>query len=964
MSLISTKKITLFLLVIFTTMRLNATDTLTPVSLQLQWKHQFQFAGYYMAKEKGFYKDVGIDVNIKEFHRDINIIDNVHTGKTEFGTGRSSLLLHKEKDILLLSAIFQSSPYVLHAKKRDDIQTLNDIKNKTIMFSTNLEDMASINAMLKSEGISKNDFIIKEHSYNYNDLINEKVDLMSSYISNEPFILKQKGEESIIFNPKDYGFDFYDDILFSSSKLAQKNPDLVDNFRSASLKGWEYAFTHIQESVQLIKEKYNTQNKSLNALIYEAYSLKELALKPGVQLGTIEPLRLRVIANTYKLLGLESNTKKDLSSIIYIPLKAQKTKLNNQELIHLQNKESIKMCIDPNWMPYEKFEHGKHVGMSSDYFKYIQNFINKPIEVVPVQSWEESLERGQKRDCDIFSLIMKTPHRETFLNFTDPYFSFPLVIATTMDKVYDNNLKKVVTKKIAMVKGYAFTEIFQSKYPDIDIIEVNNISAGLKLVNERKVYGYIDTLPTLNYEIQRKYINSLKINGQFNEYWKLGIGVRNDDPILYSIFEKAVKSIDTEQVQNIFDKWLQVSYTQKFNTQTLLQWFSLIILILLLILYKYLLSIRHNKKLKESLDSFEMLLESTLEGIGIFDQNGIYVHSNKIISKLFGYTKEELEGKHVMDFVAKSSHKLIKSKMKNPNPYPYEAQMLRKDGTQFFALVRGHNIVWNEKHVRISSVIDISKIKQLQNDVEILNKNLEQKVASQVEDIREKDQLLLHQSKLAAMGEMIGAIAHQWRQPLNALNINIQNLDDDFEEGLINKIFIDEFIQKSSQTIQFMSKTIDDFRDFYKIDKVKEPFSALTSIQSVVAIQIAQLNHYNIIHTISGDDFIINGYINEFQQVILNLLSNAKDAITSNGIEHGKIEIKLIHNSIRIKDNARGINNEFIQRIFEPYFTTKEQDIGTGIGLYMSKLIIDEHMNGLLSVKNHDDGAEFIITFK
>jgi signal transduction histidine kinase len=301
--------------------------------------------------------------------------------------------------------------------------------------------------------------------------------------------------------------------------------------------------------------------------------------------------------------------------------------------------------------------------------------------------------------------------------------------------------------------------------------------------------------------------------------------------------------------------------------------------------------------------------------------------------------------------------------MKNKNQDPYDVEMVKKDGSKFYALIRGHDIVWNNKNVRVSSVIDISKIKQLQHDVEILNKNLEEKVKSQVEDIRNKDQLLLQQSKLASMGEMMGAIAHQWRQPLNALNINIQNLDDDFDDRLIDKEFIDKFIEKNSQTIQFMSKTIDDFRNFYRIDKLKEDFSISDSIKTAISIQSAQMKNHNIKLTLTGDDFKINGFRNEFQQVILNLVNNAKDAIVEKSITHGKIEIVLDKKSIHIKDNAGGVEEDIIDRIFEPYFTTKEQGKGTGIGLYMSKVIIEKNMSGKLSVENKSNGAMFSIEF-
>jgi PAS domain S-box-containing protein len=339
------------------------------------------------------------------------------------------------------------------------------------------------------------------------------------------------------------------------------------------------------------------------------------------------------------------------------------------------------------------------------------------------------------------------------------------------------------------------------------------------------------------------------------------------------------------------------------------------------------------------------------------------IHANKMASKLFGYKHKELIGKHAMTFVSDESKDIVKHNMKVKNQQPYEAKLVRKDGSKFFALLRGRDIIWNDRKVRISSTIDISMIKQLQHDLESLNKNLEQKVTSQVEDIRQKDQMLLHQSKLAAMGEMIGAIAHQWRQPLNALNINIQNLDDDFEDGLIDKQFIDNFIETNSQTIQFMSKTIDDFRNFYTIKKIKENFSVKKAIKETVTMQSAQLNHHNINLIIEGTDFKIEGYQSEFKQVILNLVNNAKDAIVEKGIEHGEIKIIIDKNQILFKDNAKGIDKEIIERIFEPYFTTKEQGKGTGIGLYMSKIIIEENMGGKLSVKNNSHGAIFTIEF-
>lgn len=228
---------------------------------------------------------------------------------------------------------------------------------------------------------------------------------------------------------------------------------------------------------------------------------------------------------------------------------------------------------------------------------------------------------------------------------------------------------------------------------------------------------------------------------------------------------------------------------------------------------------------------------------------------------------------------------------------------------------------------------------------------------------KNKKQLILiqQQNKLASMGEMIGSIAHQWRQPLNAININIQNLDDDYEEGLIDKKFVDKFIIENIKIINFMSKTIDDFRNFFRIDKIKSDFSVKESIDEVISIESSILKKHTIAVLIKGDDFTINGFNSEFKQVILNMISNSKDAIIQKKTKKGKITITLNSPKIIIQDNGDGISQEIINRIFEPYYTTKEAGKGTGMGLYLSKMIIEDNMNGSLSVKNATEGAMFII---
>lgn len=231
-------------------------------------------------------------------------------------------------------------------------------------------------------------------------------------------------------------------------------------------------------------------------------------------------------------------------------------------------------------------------------------------------------------------------------------------------------------------------------------------------------------------------------------------------------------------------------------------------------------------------------------------------------------------------------------------------------------------------------------------------------------DQKAKRSLILNQkSKLSSMEDMISSIAHQWRQPLNSLGISVQNLEFDYEDGLIKDDYLKEYVKTNMTLINFMSHTIDDFRNLLKKDKIKTKFSIKNEIVRIVKMQESRFEIAKIKIDIQGDDFLIDGFKNEFQQVILNLLNNAKDILIKETRENREINITLnkFKNLINIEDNGGGIKEEIIEKIFEPYFTTKSD--GTGIGLYMSKVIIENNMGGYLWVLNTSKGAKFTISF-
>ena len=244
---------------------------------------------------------------------------------------------------------------------------------------------------------------------------------------------------------------------------------------------------------------------------------------------------------------------------------------------------------------------------------------------------------------------------------------------------------------------------------------------------------------------------------------------------------------------------------------------------------------------------------------------------------------------------------------------------------------------------------------------------LKKEVEQRIEQIRKQDELLLSQSKSAAMGEMISAIAHQWRQPLNTLSLYNITLES---KEYLSKEDIQEFREKSNNVIQQMSQTINDFRDFFKPNKNKEKFFISKSLQKVLGMIEVELKEKNIIIKNSIDsELSLFNFKSEFEQVLINLINNAKDAILkiSNPKMIGIIELKSIKNDkeiiLEISDNGGGIDLNIIDKIFEPYFTTKFESQGTGLGLYMSKMIIERNMGGQIIVANNDNGTTFKVIF-
>lgn len=553
------KLILLFLLFVI---NLNA-QTNNKVTLYLDWLNQFQFAGYYIAKEKGYYNNFGLDVTIKEFNNsNSNIVKEVMTQDAVYGVGKSSLIIDKfnGNDVVLLSSIYQASPLVLISLKDSNIKNPRDLKNKRIMITDDAITSASINSMIISQGINLDEIIVQKHSFDINDLKNKKTDAMACFLSNEPYFLEKQNIQYNVLNPNDYSFDFYEGILYTSQKELLNNPSRVQNFNKASLKGWEYAFNNIEETAKLIFEKYNTQNKSLDSLIYEGNILKKLSkIEKGI-LGEIDSKTIDEIKRFYSFLGLnKQNTIFDTNSII---LSKMNILLNDNEIKYLENNH-FTLLVEDNNIPFSFKLTNKLTGMEVDFWNLISQKLSKPLNI------EETI---NDKMFNIFSNSIKTQfvygfekkNKDGYL-LSEPLAQIPIVLATKNDKNFISDLSTLKNIKIGVVKNLEIIPTLQKEYPNIEFIEMETINDAILKLQQNKLFALIDNMYTISHKIDKNNLNSIKINTLLNHELNIYLQVEEKNKLFIPILNSAINRFSIEDKNTILNNYQFIFYPKNID---------------------------------------------------------------------------------------------------------------------------------------------------------------------------------------------------------------------------------------------------------------------------------------------------------------------------------------------------------------------------------------------------------------
>ena len=367
---------------------------------------------------------------------------------------------------------------------------------------------------------------------------------------------------------------------------------------------------------------------------------------------------------------------------------------------------------------------------------------------------------------------------------------------------------------------------------------------------------------------------------------------------------------------------------------------------------------------------FEQLFNNSGVGIFIVDENRKILDANEALCKMFGYKYYELVNQsaefiHIDRDSYKNFAKVAFNKVLSNESLNLEYQFKHKNGKPIWIKISGDSIQLN--HEVLWTVVDITKRIEAENRVNYLNYGLTKEIKNQLEILREKDRQLQYQARLAKMGEMLSMIAHQWRQPLTAISATTSYM---YGKLSINAFDKEEFLEELGHIEDYskhLSKTIDDFRNFFKPNKTKEDTTLEKIVKTTLEIvkPILINNNIKVIEEFTCNK-VIHNYANEIRQVVLNLIKNAEDALVANKIEDATITIRTYINNdnaiLEVSDNAGGVPLEIMDKIFDSYFTTKTSALGTGLGLCMSKTIVEDNCKGKLDVKNGDEGAVFIVS--
>ncbi len=532
------------------------------ISIQLRWEHAFQFAGYYAAIEKGFYRDAGLEVTLKKIDYSKDYVEQVVSGESEYGISDSTLLAYhlQGKPVILLSQFFQHSPLVFLSRRGSGIISPYEMVGRTVAYNFNKKGDASLNALLmNSLGDIRKVQTIPVTQTLHQDFIDGKIDVVSAYSTSQPYFFKEQGVKVNIINPQSYGIDYYGDNLFTSKKELAEHPERVEKMRLATIKGWQYALKHPDEIIQLIRKKY-APDLSNAYLQYEARATTQMILPELIEIGSIDPKRYQRTAEDYQRLGYTNSTQIGNDFFYKLTENVQgdgSVKLTVEEQAWLKAHPTVNFGGLSDWAPFDFVDKkGQYNGFSNDYLKLITKKTGLKFNLL-IDEWSKQLQKIKEKKVDLLASAYYTEERSEFVNYTTPYSEI-VEYFFIRDDLNVKTLEDLNGKSVAIPKDYAQVNTIKKHFPKIKLVLVNGLDDAIDAVIQNQADMLYDGYTVLAYTLKKDGISSIIPFKSTRNIIRNSIHFisKKGAPELASIIQKGLDAITEKEKQAIYNKWV------------------------------------------------------------------------------------------------------------------------------------------------------------------------------------------------------------------------------------------------------------------------------------------------------------------------------------------------------------------------------------------------------------------------
>ncbi|MCG8511479.1 MAG: transporter substrate-binding domain-containing protein [Rhodospirillales bacterium] len=611
--------------------------------------------------------------------------------------------------------------------------------------------------------------------------------------------------------------------------------------------------------------------------------------------------------------------------------------LTPAEKAWLAEHPEIRLAVDIDWAPFEYVDDsGRYTGMAAEFIRLVEKRLGITFSIDTERPWPQMVEAVRKRELDAFSLVVRTPQRDEFVNFTEPYISFPMVIVTLEDEPFIDGLDRLRNRTVSVVESYASHDLLAENHSNQRLHLAKSVRSGLEAVSTGQVYAFVGNLAVISQVIRDAGIANLKISGQTPYRSELSMAVRKDWPELVPILQKALDSIDADTRDQIHDRWIRLRFQQEVDYRIVFAvvGVGLVILFMVLVWNRRLrLAVKHRQQAERELANERQRLAEIIWGtnIGTWEwnvQTGETVF-NERWAEIVGYTLDELAPISIEtwmrlahpDDLARSGELLEKNFSGELDHYECEARMRHKNGDWIWVRDRGKVVEWTEdgKPLRMSGThSDITGQKKLD---------------------RMKD-------------EFVSTVSHELRTPLTSIKGSLGLVAGGALGGLPGKAR--DMVDVAYRNADRLIALVNDILDIEKLDSGRMAFEFETlNLSSLVRetidanIGLASQHGVEFILADQAPDTAVRGDDSRLAQVISNLLSNAAKFSD----EGGRVEVSIACQNgtarVSVADQGRGIPDEFREHVFERFAQADAADDrekgGTGLGLSISKSIIEKH---------------------